>query len=57
MLEIKETSGRCQQRAYCGEEVALKKGSPARELEPPIAYRLRVFMRWMKKPQEGHWVG
>jgi hypothetical protein len=41
---------------YCG-EVVLQKGSPARELEPTVTYRLGVFMRWVGKPQEVLWVG
>jgi hypothetical protein len=32
-------------------------GVPTRELEPTTAYRLRVFMRWVEKSQEGYWTG
>jgi hypothetical protein len=45
-----------QHRIYCG-EVVLWRESPARELEPSAAYRLGVFMRWVEKPQDDHWVG
>jgi hypothetical protein len=38
-------------------EVTLQRGSPAGELEPIAAYRLGVFMRWVEKSQEDHWVG
>jgi hypothetical protein len=39
-----------------GGEVVLWRESPARQLEPTAAYSLGVFMRWVEKPQECHWV-
>jgi hypothetical protein len=43
-------------RGYC-EEVVLWRRIPARKLEPTAIYRLGVFMRWVEKFLDGHWVG
>jgi hypothetical protein len=32
-------------------------GVPSKRAESTASYRLRVFMRWVEKSQEGHWAG